>query len=97
MRHSNPHYPYLFALKFREFMLVNSIAQFSPEEVKVVAKQINTVLDKPNLNYSTQNVERILNGFGVKDFIKKHSKAQRHKYWFHVPLDKSSLKIKIKY
>lgn len=93
MSRNHPAYPYLFVLKLRQFMLVNNITRFSPEELRVTGKQINSSLNRADLNYSSQHIQKLLENYGIKGVVQKHLKSQRHNYWFYKPMCGKTLKV----
>lgn len=93
MAKNHPMYPYLFALRFRQFMLVNNITRFSPDELRATGKQINNSLNRTDLNYSSQYIQKLLESYGIKDVTQKYLKSQRHNFWFNRPMCHKTLKV----
>ena len=85
---------YSFVLLFRKFMLVNNKTKFSSIELKDISNQLISIL-KLSKKYSPQYIILLLDKYGIKDVLNKHSKSNRGKLWFCEPLNPQTLKVKI--
>ena len=85
----------LYAIKFRQFMLINKKHSFSSDEILAVSKQITHILAIKNksLNNNINIIINVLSQYGINNIRNKHSHSMRHRYWFVKPLCPNTLKV----
>ena len=85
----------LYAVKFRQFMLINNKHSFSSDEILAVSQQITKMLDiqVKSLNTNVNTVTKTLSQYGINNIRNKHSHSMRHRYWFVKPLCPNTLKV----
>lgn len=79
---------------FHKFMIVNKKFKFSSVEITDIVSQLTKILNVKT-KYSCQTMVKVLEAYGIKDVLQKHSKSCRSKLWFVRPLNPITLKVAV--